>query len=68
MMRNIFGQSIFQTVVLVILYLYGGDFFGVDFEMEDPCYPTAEDVADNPGRGWVVEQPTGKVMMFTIIF
>ena len=46
----------------------GGDIFGISYENSDPFYPTSEQVLDNPTRGWVEQQPTEKVQMYTIIF
>jgi len=68
MWRNIVGQSIYQIIVLLVLMFKGGDIFNVPFEQSDPFYPTGEQVAENPLRGWVEQEPTNKVLMYTIIF
>lgn len=68
MWRNIIGQSIYQIIVLLVLLFKGGQIFNVDFEQADPYYPTAQQVAENPTRGWIEQEPTNKVLMYTIIF
>lgn len=68
MWRNIVGQSIYQIIVLLVLMFKGGDIFNIAYEQSDPFYPTGEQVAENPLRGWVEQEPTNKVLMYTIIF
>ena len=68
MWRNIVGQSIFQIIVLLVMLFKGGELFNVDYKQSDPFYPTAEQIIDNPGRGWVEQEPTNKVLMYTIVF
>ena len=68
MWRNIIGQSFYQITVLLVLMFKGGDIFGISYENSDPFYPTSEQVLDNPTRGWVEQEPTDKVLMYTMIF
>ena len=68
MWRNIIGQSIYQIIVLLVLLFKGGEIFKVDYVQSDPFYPTAEQITENPTRGWIEQEPTEKVLMYTIIF
>lgn len=68
MWRNIIGQSIYQMIVLLVLLYRGKYMFNIDYENSDPFYPTEDDVLANPDKGWVEQEPTAKVEMYTIIF
>lgn len=46
----------------------GGDIFNIDYKQSDPFYPTADQVAENPTMGWIEQEPTSKVLMYSIIF
>ena len=68
MWRHIMGQSIYQIAVLLVLMFKGGDIFGISYENSDPFYPSEEQVLENSTRGWVEQEPTDKVLMYTMIF
>ena len=69
MWRNILGQSLFQIIVLLVLLYKGGDMFGIEFDQKDPFYPTEDDITENPDRtDWVLQEPTTKVELYTIVF
>ena len=68
MWRNIIGQAIFQIIVLLVLLFRGGEMFNIVYDQSDPFYPTLEQVEANLGKGWIVQEPTQKVLMYTVIF
>lgn len=68
MWRNILGQAVLQITVLLVLMYKVRDIFGIIYEDDDPFYPNEEDIAANPGRGWVAFAPTTKVEGYTIVF
>lgn len=49
MWRNIFGQGIYQIIVLLVLLFFGQDLFDLPFEQEIPFYADEAYVAANPG-------------------
>ena len=69
MWRNILGQVLFQTAVILILLTIGGSVFDIEYANTDPFYPTAAQVAASPVTAlWVAEKPTAKVQMYTVVF
>jgi len=69
MWRNILGQSVFQIIVLLVLLYKGGDMFGIEFDQKDPFYPTEDEIDAHPEHtDWVLQEPTKKVELYTIVF
>ena len=45
------------------------DLFNIEYEDDDPFYPTEEDIAANPSRTeWKLYEATTKVEGYTIVF
>jgi len=69
MWRNIIGQALLQITVLLVLMYKVRSIFGIHYEDDDPFYPNAEDIAENPLRTeWKLYEPTQKVEGYTIVF
>merc|ERR1712032_1812641 len=54
MWRNIFGQGVYQLIVLMSLLLFGADLFGFTFERDTPFYyneETIQAMKDDVGTG-----------------
>lgn len=68
MWRNIVGQSIFQIITLLVLMFKGGEIFNIDYKQSDPFYPTADQILAHPTEPWIEQEPTTKVLMYSIIF
>ena len=55
-----------------MLLFDGASIFDLDYENDDPFYPTLDDIENNPERatemGWEEYEPTEKVTLYTIVF
>jgi len=68
MWRNIIGQALLQIVVLLVLMYKVRDYFGLEYDDEDPFYPNEDDMADNPKPEWKLFEATQKVEGYTVVF
>ena len=68
MFKNVVGQSLYQLTVLLVILIYGSEIFNISYSRYDPLYPTAEQVLENPEEGWTEQEPTDRLVLYTIIF
>lgn len=74
MWRNIFGQGLYQLIVLMVMLMFGQQIFGFEYEKDAPFYYTQENidamvVADPTGEyQQLLNQGTEKCQLYTMIF
>ena len=43
-------------------------FDGLNYDSQDPFYPSEDEIKNNPDAGWKLNEPTRKVQSYTMIY
>jgi magnesium-transporting ATPase (P-type) len=70
MWRNIFGQTFYQVIVVLVTLIWGREILGYEYPSDIGMYMTAQYLANNPSFEGVIAigDPTPKLHVYTVAF
>lgn len=70
MWRNIMGQGLYQIITLMLILIWGRDWFSLPYDNSDPLYADQDWLDKNPAMALIysVNEPTNKCHVYTIVF